>query len=174
MQTFKDAEGREWIVELHVRAIREIKARTGVNLSELMALDFDSANSVSEALMDTMTVADMLWVVCESQRTISKEDFESAIKGDVVEAAESALMESVIEWFPKRKREVLRKLTSLPEKVVQQMVEFMENQAAEEEVAGATEETEEATKTDTTQESTEQLGTQSTTMQESVASIPTP
>ena len=166
MQTFKDAEGREWIVELNVRAIREIKARTGVNLSELMSLDFDSANSVSEALMDTMTVADMLWVVCESQRTISKEDFESAIKGDVVEAAESALMESVIEWFPKRKREVLRKLTTLPEKVIQQMVEFMENQAAE-----ATEET---TKTDMTQENTEQPGTQSTTMQESVASIPTP
>lgn len=166
MQTFKDAEGREWIVELNVRAIREIKARTGVNLSELMSLDFDSANSVSEALMDTMTVSDMLWVVCESQRTISKEDFESAIKGDVVEAAESALMESVIEWFPKRKREVLRKLTTLPEKVIQQMVEFMENQAAE-----AAEET---TKTDMTQENTEQPGTQSTTMQESVASIPTP
>ena len=169
MQTFKDAEGREWIVELNVRAIREIKARTGVNLSELMSLDFDSANSVSEALMDTMTVADMLWVVCESLRTLSKEDFEAAIKGDVVEAAESALMESVIEWFPKRKREVLRKLTTLPEKVIQQMVEFMENQAAESEEA-----TEETTKTDMTQENTEQPGTQSTTMQESVASIPTP
>ena len=110
MRAFKDAEGREWLIDLNVDNLREVSARTEVDLTQLFQDD-----EVTKALERTFIVADILWVLCESQRSISKKDFDKGLKGDAVDHAEKSLMEALVDFFPSRQRTLLRKAMEVPE-----------------------------------------------------------
>ena len=110
MRAFKDAEGREWLLELNVDNLREIHARTEVDLTQLFADE-----TVASSLERTFVMADILWVLCEPQRTIDKAEFDRGLKGDAVEAAEKTLMEALIDFFPSKQREILRAAMEVPD-----------------------------------------------------------
>jgi hypothetical protein len=111
--TFKDANGREWLVKLDGPKIGEVRKLLGVDLA---ATD----GSASEKLRDDpVLLVDTLWVVCRGQAAaggVSSAQFGEALVGDPIETATEALIDAINDFFPSRRREALKTLTAQTKK----------------------------------------------------------
>lgn len=109
MQSFKDGNGKEWIVSLDGPTIREVRKLVGIDLA---ATD----GSASERLYnDPVVLVDSLWVVCRKQAGtagVTSEQFGAALVGDPIDDATKALIEAINDFFPKRRREAMQALTA--------------------------------------------------------------
>ena len=109
MPTFKDANGKEWIVALDGPTIREVRKAVGVDLA---ATDGRAADQLYN---DPVVLVDSLWIVCRSQANaagITGEQFGRALVGDPIDSATDALIEAINDFFPKRRREAMKTLTA--------------------------------------------------------------
>ena len=139
MRSFKDTEGREWLVCVNVANVRAVKALVGPNLYELAG--GESLNS----LRDPITLCDVLFVVCREQcekRGVSSEDFARALGGDALGDAQDALIDGLIDFFPRAPmREALRKAVAsakaLETTAVQTVLTRIENGELESEISRA-------------------------------------
>ena len=107
MRTFKDTAGREWLVKIDVATVKRVR-----DVLDLDLLKIDGADSVFAKLADPVTLVDVLYVVCLPQATeasVSDESFGGAMGGDVLDAASSALIEDLIDFFPSARRPILRR-----------------------------------------------------------------
>jgi hypothetical protein len=99
---FTDANGREWALRVDTAAIR--RARAG-------GVDLSNPEKHLEALFtDHLTLCDCLWscVAKTAQDAgISQEEFESRIRGEVIESARDALLAAVIDFFHGQRKELL-------------------------------------------------------------------
>lgn len=105
MRTFKDSEGREWPIALNIGAAKRVKDALGVDLLDPGCLRTLAA--------DPYTVANVLYVACEAkakERSLSDEQFGEALRGDVIDQATDALLDELVDFFPKRQREALTAL----------------------------------------------------------------
>lgn len=99
MHTFKDTAGREWKVDIHVTAVKQVRNLLHVNLLELMD---DECALLKRMTTDPVLLVDVVYVVCKSQADevgISDEQFGRAMAGDPIEAAYWALMEGLADFF---------------------------------------------------------------------------
>jgi hypothetical protein len=99
MQTrsFTDNSGRTWELMIDVPTLRRVKQITGVNLSSILK------PGGSDALTDPVTLADVLYVVCQpaaDAANVSDEDFGRSLRGDAIDAAGTALLEAVADFMP--------------------------------------------------------------------------
>jgi hypothetical protein len=96
MKTFKDNEGREWLVSVDVAAIKRCR--------ELLEEDLLDVQQVLERLMiDPILLCDVVFVVCKPQadeRGISDEQFARAMGGEAIARAKRALVEDLVDFFP--------------------------------------------------------------------------
>ncbi len=107
MHTFKDNAGQEWNVEITVNTIRRVKSALQI---DLMGLIGDRA-FVDKLVGDPETLVNVVYVVCKPQADalgVSDEQFGERMGGDSLDDATSALLESFIDFFPSRKRPILR------------------------------------------------------------------
>lgn len=111
MKCFKDANGREWAVEINVGQAKRVRASLQVDLPALVA---GRADGLGELLDDPIRLVDVLYVLCRDQAQkagISDEQFGCGLGGDTLAQATDALVESLVDFFPDpKRREVLRKL----------------------------------------------------------------
>jgi len=108
MRSFKDADGRDWDVEVTVGTIKRVRATLDLDLTEI-----DSA--IYKRLADPVLLADLLFVVCERQandRDLSDEDFGRGLRGDPIDDATAALLDAVADFFPGRRRSLLQAMIS--------------------------------------------------------------
>ena len=107
MRTFTDNAGRDWQVAVNVDAIKRVKGLLDVDLMEAV-----NAELLGRLADDPVLLCDVIYCVCKPQadeRSVSDEDFGRAMAGDAIDAATTALLEDLVDFFPKRRRELLGK-----------------------------------------------------------------
>jgi hypothetical protein len=128
MPTFKDTNGREWLVTINVAQVRRVREKLSVNLADV------HTDAVLAKLQDPVTLVDVLFVLVEAQaheRHISDEDFAAGLGGDALEAACAAILEALCDFFPKAKRLILRKVLAETTRRQQNAIERLESQVDE-------------------------------------------
>ena len=102
---FTDNAGRQWAVAVDTNALRRVKARLGVTVKQLL---------IDEGLLDVMydpvLLIDVLAAVLEPElqkRKLQRDDLGSALSGDVLEAAQTALLAGLVEYLPTSRRRIV-------------------------------------------------------------------
>lgn len=107
MRQFKDENGKPWTLTVNVGTVKRVKGLAKVDL-----LDLKDGNLFTELSSDPVKLGDVLWVLCEEEAkasNVSELQFAAALAGDALEAATNALLEEIVDFFPRPQREVLRK-----------------------------------------------------------------
>lgn len=108
MRTFTDTAGHTWTVNINVDAIKRVRAACKINLWTIV----DNKENLAQ-LNDPVTLVDVIFVVCSDEataRTVDDVAFAKALGGDALEAATNALMEALVDFFPKARRMLLSKV----------------------------------------------------------------
>ena len=109
MKTFTDNAGRTWTVALNVTALKRVKSLCGVDLLGVVS---DGGQLIERLASDPVILCDVIFAVCKEEaeaKNITDVDFGCAMAGDPIEAATTALLEELVDFFPRGKREVLRR-----------------------------------------------------------------
>ena len=113
MRSFKDNEGRDWLVAVNVATVKRVRAECGVDLASATEPNAENGESPLERLAgDPVLLVDVLYSLCRKQaekRGVDDEAFGTAIAGDSVAAAADALMEAIVDFFPNPRRKLLMK-----------------------------------------------------------------
>lgn len=108
MATFKDNQDREWVLRLDAPTIRMVRNELdGLNLADLEGKTYE------KLVADPVLLVDTLWLLCKDQAKAAGIDdlsFASRIVGDAIERASDAMLESIADFFPTKKREILHAL----------------------------------------------------------------
>ncbi len=127
MHCFKDTEGREWVVQIHVAAIKECRGSLGIDLYKLVD---DGFKGLSGLLGDPVTLVDVLFVLCRAQaekRGVTDEDFGRAMSGDVLASAAEAFLSEYTDFFPNpRLRAGLKKVMAKCREVQDRTMDLLE------------------------------------------------
>ena len=104
MAQFTDNAGHTWIVTLNVDVVKRVRSLCGLDL-----LDVGSLTRLAE---DPVLLCDVVYAVCKSQADdaeVTDEDFGRAMAGDAIEEATNGLLEELANFFPSRRRELIKK-----------------------------------------------------------------
>lgn len=107
MKTFTDNAARTWTVSINVDAIKRVRDLAGVNL-----LDVVDGKLLEQLTSDPILLCDCLYSVVKPEadaRKISDVDFGRSMGGDAIDAATTALLEELVDFFPSARRTVLAK-----------------------------------------------------------------
>ena len=107
MHTFTDTSSRVWTLVINVDVIRRVRALANVNL-----LDAVDGRLLERLVTDPVLLCDILFAIVQpdaEQRKVSDQEFGRALGGDVLDAATTALLEDLVDFFPNAKRTLLRK-----------------------------------------------------------------
>jgi hypothetical protein len=107
--TFRDRDGREWIVEIHVGTIKRVREELEINLLALLAPESDLA----ERLRDPCLLVDVLWLLCRDEATgrgIDSWTFGRALHPEAIEAGLNAILEGVVSFSQSGIRPAYQKL----------------------------------------------------------------
>lgn len=135
MKTFRDADGREWLVKVDVTAAKRCKAQLGLNLYGLADEGF---RGFAALVSDPIALCDVLYVLCREEaekREVSDEAFGRAMHGDALDSAAAAFTEALIDFFPDaRRRDALRKVMASGKRVGERMVAEAASRTTDEEL----------------------------------------
>lgn len=107
MKTFTDNTGKTWSIAINVGAVKRVRATLDVNL-----LDAVEGKLIERLVSDPILLCDVIFVLCLQEaetRGITDEQFGQAMACDAIDAATSALLEELVDFFPTGKRQVLTK-----------------------------------------------------------------
>lgn len=110
MRQFKDENGRPWTLSVNIGTVKAVKSLAKVDM-----LDLRDGSLFSDLASDPVKLGDVLWVLCMEEAKaagISEIQFATALAGDALESATNALLEEIVDFFPRPQREVLRKALS--------------------------------------------------------------
>jgi hypothetical protein len=106
MRAFKDNQGHQWEIAITVDTVKRVRGLLNVDL--LAAIEGDL---VPKLATDPILLADVLYAVVKPQADnlgVSDEDFGRGLGGDAIEAATTALLEELVDFFPARRRTPLQ------------------------------------------------------------------
>ena len=132
MKIFKDNTGREWQLVLSVYAMKQIRAKLGIDLINVIQLDKTGnvkVDLIDQIANDPCLLVDILWVLCEEQAkvlNVTDVAFGSALAGDAIEDATKAFLDELVDFFPGAKRLFLRKAIDLAQKYSGEMTATLE------------------------------------------------
>jgi hypothetical protein len=107
MKQFRDSKNIVWTVEINVSSIKRVKGALDCDLLKVV-----EGNLIEELISNPVLLCDVLFVICKAEADklgISDSDFGSAMSGDSLENATTALLEELVDFFPKAKRQLLTK-----------------------------------------------------------------
>lgn len=114
---FKDTEGRTWEIAINTTAIKRVREMCDVNL-----LDIADKEVLQQLSNDLVLLVDVLYCLVKKQADeagVTDEKFGEALGGDVLDDAVVAFRKELVDFFPKRRRETLRKLLEKEEALEQ-------------------------------------------------------
>ena len=132
MRTFKDNEGRTWSFALNVYQMKRVRARLGIDLVNVIALDPDGkvkVDLVDRIAGDPCLLVDILWVCVEEEAKkagVTDEQFGRSLAGDSIEEATRAFLDELVDFFPGAKRLFLKKAVELSRKYAGEMTVALE------------------------------------------------
>jgi hypothetical protein len=131
MREFKDDEGRPWRLVMTVGAAARVKDLVRIDVQEDEEQPDGSVRKVDRSipfdLIDVSTIGRALEVIrsryttigevlyailCRQvdERKLTKEEFLESLRGDSLEAAQRALEEELVDFFPLRLRRMIKQL----------------------------------------------------------------
>lgn len=116
MKSFTDNNGRTWCLTVNVATIKRVRAIAGIDLNAIVEMGEDGKPDISllqRLSSDPVLLVDTLYAVCKPEcdaRNITDEDFGSAMAGDAIDAATSALLDEIVDFFPAAKRMAFKKI----------------------------------------------------------------
>lgn len=133
MREFKDNEGRPWRLAITVGAAARVKDMVQIDIVEeeqqadgsirkidrRIPFDLIDVSSIGRALevirSRYTTIGEVLYaILCRQvdERKLTREDFLDGLRGDSLEAAQKALEEELVDFFPLRLRRMIAQLVS--------------------------------------------------------------
>ena len=115
---FSDTKNRKWVLKMTVGKVRQIRETLGVDITH--AID-PTKSVVDDIANDPVLMFDIIYLCCLEQMEstkVSGEDLADAISGDTIEDAAKALIDAIIDFFPRSKTEVIRESLALKDKMV--------------------------------------------------------
>ena len=120
MKTFADNAARTWAITVNVAAVKRVRELLAVNILEIA----DSKGKLLERLVeDPCLLCDVLWCLVKPEaeaKGISDEEFGRALGGDALDQATDALLTEIADFFPKSRREVLRRILEEAERAARE------------------------------------------------------
>lgn len=107
MSKFTDNKGLEWTITVNVNTLKRVKSALSVDL-----LDVAGGPLLQQIFSDPILLCDVIYVVCQPQadeNKITDEQFGERLGGDSIEHATAALLEGLTDFFPRKRRQVLKK-----------------------------------------------------------------
>jgi hypothetical protein len=105
MAQFTDAQGRHWTLEINTTVLKQVQAALGLDLGKLAV-----AGTLYPTLADDpILLASLLAELCREEieaRRLSPEAFGRGLAGDPIDDAVQAVMEALLDFFPKGRRRV--------------------------------------------------------------------
>lgn len=139
MKLFKDNEGRQWQVVVNVASLKRVRDLTKTDL-----LDVVNGDLIQRLTLDPVLLVDCLFALCKTQadqRNVTDIQFGEGMAGDAIDAATTALLEELVDFFPQPKRSVLAKalmkVRQMETMILQQAEQRLDNGAVEAAVAQA-------------------------------------
>jgi hypothetical protein len=112
---FTDATGRAWVIDITVDAIKRVRHICDVDLLQIV-----EGGLIERIVNDPIMLCDILLALCKPQadsEQISPEDFGRGLAGDAIDDAVRAMLDGMVDFFPPRRRELLRKAMAKMEAV---------------------------------------------------------
>ena len=108
MKTFTDNAGRIWNISVTVDAVKRVRSLLDVDL-----MDAAGGKLIQELSENPILLCDVIYCIVKPQadkESVSDEDFGRAMAGDTIDQATTAFLEELIDFFPCRKRGMLKKV----------------------------------------------------------------
>jgi hypothetical protein len=112
--SFTDNAQRPWTIRVASAGIKKIRAALAFDLADL------SGKAEQRLEEDPALLVDCLWLLVEEDargRNVSAVEFGEALVGDAIDFATVALLEAKADFFPSRKRQILRRIAEKTAKV---------------------------------------------------------
>lgn len=132
MRIFKDSNRQDWQIVLNVNQIKRVRAALGVDLANVITLAKDGSvkvDLIDRIANDPCLLVDILWVLVEGQAKeikVTDEQFGAALAGDSIEAATTAFLDELVDFFPGAKRLFLKKAVGLARKYSGEWTQVLE------------------------------------------------
>jgi len=128
MSRFKDNKNRAWSIDVTVDTVKRVRSLCDVDL--LGAVD---GKLLEQFVTDPILLCDVIFAVCKPQADtegVSSDDFGAGLAGDALDEATRALLEGLVDFFPKRRRELLAKVVAKMQLVEEKGMELWEAKLA--------------------------------------------
>ena len=130
MREIRDDQGRPWQLALTVAAAMRVRDNVKIDVDgQQKAFDLIDVGSIGQTMQvlrgQYATIAETLYFILLPQmesKQISKESFLDGMRGDSLDDAAKALEQELIDFFPKRLRDVVAKLAAKMEAVSDEMM----------------------------------------------------
>jgi len=111
MNAFKDPNGKLWQVPVNVTTLKRVKSVLDIDLMGIVSQDSTVLTTLYE---DPIEMVNVIYVLCKDQADemgLSDEDFGQLFaSGDLIEEAATSLIEGLTDFFPPRRRAILKKV----------------------------------------------------------------
>lgn len=139
MKTFTDNTGRTWTLVINVDAVRRVRALAQVNL-----MDAVEGKLIERLVSDPVLLCDVIYAVAKPEadaNQITDEEFGRSMAGDAIDNATTALLEELVDFFPRDRRRLLskalQKLQKLNLMAVQAVEQRLDSGAMEKQMEAA-------------------------------------
>lgn len=127
MTSFKDRNGKAWVLDLNIGMVRRIKAVCKIDLGNIVKFgEKDGGLSQLEQLADDSDkLCALFWTMCEAQVVaagLDEEKFFSGFDGDTIDAATAALIDELVNFSRPAQRAILKKVVELSRQAQEQAV----------------------------------------------------
>lgn len=106
MSEFIDEAKRTWTIKINVVVLKRIRELAKIDLLG----EQDGRSMVELIAEDPVMLGETLYAICKPQadeRDMTDDDFCEVLIGDTLEVASNALIEGIIDFFPKRRGTIL-------------------------------------------------------------------
>ncbi len=110
MRQFQDNANRKWEVVINVGTVRRVRDLLQVDLPGLFEREMEP---LLELLRDPVRIVEVVWGLIEKQAggaQVTPEMFGEAMGGDALQGASDALVDGLVDFFPRQKAASLRRL----------------------------------------------------------------
>ena len=106
MKQFTDNKERSWTLSLNIATAKKVKDAVSFDL-----LSEDVGEMVGRLAVEPVLLCDVIFILVSDQaarNNITDEDFGESMAGEAIGKATEALLDEIVDFFPPRKRKVLR------------------------------------------------------------------
>lgn len=111
MRKFTDNAGTEWSVSVTVMTVKRVRDLAGADLLDTGDEKEKGSGIFARLAMDAILLADVLAAVVQPQldeRKVTKDSFFDLLSGDAIDAATTALLEELADFYPPPRRRALQ------------------------------------------------------------------